>query len=174
MNESINTNLINRLERGLGKVPFLKISKSEIQEAVDKKLFLIKEDKHPGVCELRGIDLNSIRKVQKEAFKDNYNLCKQDWKMELLYASDLLVFVRNNANLSFAYRDAGNSIVGYLIAYRGIHNNFGDIIYISDWASLDNNIAGGKVLSAFLIKYARVYINNKLLIPIYINAREST
>ena len=164
------------VRKNINRLPF--ISLSEQEKIILEKLLNTQEstERITGISPLSITDLEDIVKIQTSTYKDNTDLTKELWKMTLIvYGASLLPTIHDYKNLSFIYRNKEKDLLGYLLAYMGNHPKFGDVIYMTDWNSLNkNNLVGGKLLYSFLKEYAIDNIQNGKNIPIYVNSRQGT
>ncbi len=169
--------LQDRLLNGLFRVPFLCLTKEEVTKAIDMGLLDSEKCiiKKIGIQESYGCNTTDIVALEKEIYTDNPDLCKPEWKHELiLFACDVLSIARGYPKLSFLHRDNSGKLDGYITAYEGVRNSK-RIIYITDWMTTkDSKSVGGRLMVHFLTVYAKEYISKGILLPIFANARANT
>src|SRR5690606_37521967 len=99
---------------------------------------------------------------------------------------------KTRPHMSLKYQDGDGNIRGYMLAYEGrMGSSYEDyyeddqdegqkkegerIVYIADLASdKESQTAGGRLITSFLDLYQKNYLDRNDLVPLYMEARETT
>ncbi len=123
-----------------------------------------------GVRPLVARDALKVSYLEGKIYADNETLIQYLHRnANHLIAKDISNTRKNRENLSLIIENNEGKASGYVIAYVGHHQEYGDYIYVADIAS-DNNISGGKIIRDFMNLVKSKYPN----LPILAEAREST
>jgi hypothetical protein len=150
-----------------------------------------------GVHALTFEDALSVAYLEGKAYSDNTSLIQYLHNMENgLIAKDINNIAKDRPNMSFKYVDDKGKMRGYILAYEGTRDNsesrdyegeyydeYEDsrgskgesVLYISDLASdKESPTAGGRLILALTEAYKANYLDKDKLVPMYMEARETT
>ncbi len=152
------------------------IQQREMKSEDDSKM------KEPDLPTVRGIkylhssDTLPVAFLEGKIYADNQSLIVNLHNIEnAIIAKDINNVHKGRPNMSLKYVDDSNKMRGYILAYEGKHENFGEVIYIADLAAeRESTRAGGSLIKGFVDLYKRNYLDQKKYMPIYCEARETT
>ena len=144
-------------------------------------------NKAQAISELTFQDALPLSHLESKMYKDVPELSQGLFDLEnTLIAKDINNVAKGRANLSFKYTDKAGKMRGYLLAYEGKVEMAGGekpAMYIEDFASdsylepakaEESGDVGGKLLLKFAKSYKRNYLDKGNMMPIYMNARNTT
>lgn len=139
-----------------------------------------------GVSFLTYEDALGVGYMEGKAYADNPVMMQYLHNME----NALMGMHINNASkrrphMSLKYTDADGQMRGYMLAYEGRfeEDRYDDwwkdegerVVYITDLASdREHQMAGGRLISSFIDLYQKNYLDRDDLVPLYMEARETT
>ena len=130
-----------------------------------------------GVTPLTFKDSLGVAYLEGKAYSENTSLITCLHNMENgLIAKDINNEAKHRPNLSTKYVDENGRMRGYLLAYEGVDDdNQSPVIFLSDLASDRQSVlAGGRLINSFIDSYHQNYLEKNRLLPILMQAREST
>lgn len=139
----------------------------------------------PNIKELTFQDALKVGYLEGKAYADNASLMEYLFNMEnALIAKDINNAVKSRPNLSLKYVDNAGRMRGYLLAWEGRLTDQGasgleeygkPVIYLSDLATdKQTPMAWARMVDVLLQMYEEYYINSGNMIPIFMQARETT